>query len=449
MSVKPALTPLEPWIACQLGVEGGPLTRNRIREYQLARLQETLRWVRARSPFYRTHLAGVPDELRRLEDLAGFPFTTAGDLRENGLRFLCVSQGDIQRVVTLDTSGTTGDPKRLYFTAGDQELTIDFFHVGMSTLTEPGDRVLILLPGERPGSVGDLLATALGRLGAVAIKHGPVRDVARTLGVLTGQKVNVLIGVPVQVLALARMGESMGGAPPALRRLLLTTDHVPDAVVQTLERTWDCEVYNHYGMTEMGLGGGVECQARRGYHLREADLYVEIVDPVTGKPVPDGERGEVVFTTLTRVGMPLIRYRTGDASRFIPGDCPCGTVLKTLARVRHRIDGRIEIDPDCHLTMANLDEALFPIPGLLDFSATLAREEGEDRLHVQAFMIEATEKATASVIRRQLDTVPSIRSAREAGGLTVRVDVQAADWGKTPEVHLSKRSIVLGSHNEL
>ena len=94
-------------------------------------------------------------------------------------------------------------------------------------------------------------------------------------------------------------------------------------------------------MTEMGLGGGVECQARRGYHLREADLYFEIVHPQTGEPVTEGETGEIVFTTLTRQGMPLIRYRTGDLSRFIPGQCPCGTTLRTLEKVTRRLSGKV------------------------------------------------------------------------------------------------------------
>jgi phenylacetate-CoA ligase len=367
----------------------------------------------------------------------------AADVRENGLRFLCVSQGDIRRVVTLDTSGTTGSPKRLYFTADDQELTIDFFHVGMSTFTAPGDRVLILLPGERPGSVGDLLATALRRLGAEGIKHGPGHGVAQTLDVIAERAVNGLVGVPVQALALARYGESVGAPPPPVpQRVLLTTDHVPDAIVGTLERAWGCEVYNHYGMTEMGLGGGVECQARRGYHLREADLYFEIVDPATGDPVQDGKRGEVVFTTLTRRGMPLIRYRTGDVSRFVPGDCPCGTILKTLERVRGRISGSVEIGVACHMTMADLDEALFPIAGMLDFSATLTREGGKDRLHVEAIVVDGPGQATSSAIRRRLSAVPSIRSAREMGRLDVCVDVRIADWGDEAARRLSKRKIV-------
>ena len=89
----------------------------------------------------------------------------------------------------------------------------------------------------------------------------------------------------------------------------------------------------------MGLGGGVECEAHLGYHLREADLYFEIIDPNTGRLVPAGEYGEVVFSTLTRRGMPLIRYRLGDRCRFLPGRCPCGSGLRLMERVSGRFEG--------------------------------------------------------------------------------------------------------------
>jgi phenylacetate-CoA ligase len=375
------LTPLEPWIANKIGQAD-------LAEYQLGKLRETLRLAREKSRFYRQRLADAPIDLTSLDDLARLPFTTAADLRADPLSFVCVSQDDIQRVVTLDdanfplatltTSGTTGQPKRLYFTREDQELTIDFFHIGMSTFAAPGDRVLILLPGETPGSVGDLLATALTRLGAVPVKHGPVRDVAATLDVMRREKIDGLVGVPTHVLALARYPN----APKLqLKSVLLTTDHVPNAIKHVVEGRFACRVYNHYGVTEMGLGGGVDCEARRGYHLREADMLFEIVDPNTGEVLPDGEYGEVVFTTLTRRGMPLIRYRTGDVSRFIPDPCPCGTSLKTLERITHRLSGRLPLGAR-YLTIADLDEALFAIDGVLNFTATILNDTGQDCLHL-------------------------------------------------------------------
>lgn len=441
------LTPLDPWIAAKVGHGAGQGASGRadraaIEAHQLGKLRETLRLARARSAFYRDHLAAAPREPASLADLARFPFTTADDIREQPLRFLCVSQGEIQRVVTLTSSGTTGPPKRLYFTADDQELTLDFFHVGMSTLVEPGDRVLILLPVETPGGVGDLLATALGRLGATAVKHGPVRDVARTLDVMVREGVNSLVGVPTQVLALARYRDESGRLVPLrLKSALLTTDHVPAAIIAAVEGAWGCVVYNHYGMTEMGLGGGVECQARRGYHLREADLYFEIVDPESGQPLPEGEEGEIVFTTLTRRGMPLIRYRTGDLGRFVPGRCPCGTVLKTLARVRQRLGGTVELNGGQGLSMADLDDALFRLDSILGFQATLRRDEPVERLILDVEIEPGAGEGNLPDVVAALESVPALRQARARGFL----DLSLRLWprGRCPAPEPGKRTIAI------
>jgi len=206
------ITPLESWISGKIGRGGGDLTRQEIEAYQLEKLCETIRWARKKSRFYRARLTDVgEDKFCRLEDLERLPFTTAEHIRRNPLDFLCVSQGEINRVVTLSTSGTKGDPKRIHFTLDDQELTVDFFHHGMSTLVCPGDRVLILLPGDRPGSVGDLLARGIDRLGAVGIAHGPVTDVRNTLHVMAREKVDSLVGIPVQVLSMARHWPAMEG----------------------------------------------------------------------------------------------------------------------------------------------------------------------------------------------------------------------------------------------
>jgi phenylacetate-CoA ligase len=412
--IDPAITPLDAWIGRQVSGRG-KLTREAIEAYQLERLGQTLHLARSKSRFYQQRLKDAPEQLTSLSDLAGLPFTTAEELRTQGLQMVCVSQGDIQRVVTLDTSGTTGQPKRLYFTQADQNLTVDFFHIGMSTFTAPGDRVMILLPCERTGGVGDLLASALQRLGAHPIKHGMVRDVAQTLAVMRAEKVDILVGVPVQALWLA-----LGSHGLRLKSALLTSDHVPDAIRRTVERAWGCAVYNHYGMTEMGLGGGVECQARRGYHLREADLYFEIVDPATGRRVPDGETGEVVFTTLTRQGMPLIRYRTGDISRFVPGACPCGTPLKTLERIRLRSGGQVSIGCEGCLSIADLDEALFSVQGVCDFDAYLAHGAGQDTLRLMVRSVAGGEHAGA--LEAALEKIPAVRLARAAQRLEIRIE---------------------------
>jgi phenylacetate-CoA ligase len=430
------ITPLEGWMAQRLGVKH--LSQEILRAYQLRKLQETISWARQQSPFYRERLADWNEYgLKALGDLARLPFTSADELRRDSLRFLCISQGEVSRVVTLQTSGTSGAPKRLYFTPEDQERIIDFFHRGMSTMAGPGDRVLILVPGGSPGSQGDLLATGLRRLGSVGLGHGPVLDPRRTLEVMDRERPEVLVGLPVQVLALAKTGR--GRAAP--RTVVLCSDHTSNAIRQELQRLWDCEVYTHYGMTEMSLGGGVECQAHIGYHLRELDLYLEIVDLHTGTPVKAGESGEVVFTTLTRRAMPLIRYRTGDHSRFLSEPCPCGTVLRTLERVRGRIDG-VELG----LTMSDLDEALFPLEGLLDFNAVLNRDGDRDHLHLEVYGLADCGKELLTAAFRALKAIPVVSAACRKGWLRLSVSLHAN--GDIPARGAAKRAILWEGQEE-
>jgi hypothetical protein len=142
------------------------------------------------------------------------------------------------------------------------------------------------------------------------------------------------------------------------------------------------EVFTHYGTVETGLGGAVDCAAHEGCHLREGDLLVEIIDPHTTRPVVDGTWGEIVCTTLTRTGMPLIRYRTGDRGRLLPGVCGCGSAIRRLDRVQGRIDQVRTLAHGGRLALAELDELLFALPGLLDCTAALVtvRRSALDRL---------------------------------------------------------------------
>lgn len=413
-------TPLEGWICAKIGAPGTELQRAALEAYQLERLNATLALVAARSPFYRRRLAGAPLRLSRLDEIAALPFTTPDDLRADGPEMVCVAQSEIERIVTLDTSGTTGEPKRVYFTRADQELTIDFFQHGMAAFTQPGDRVLVLLPFERPGSVGDLLAAGLQRLGALPVLHGPLRDPQPALAAMSAARVNVLVGAPTHILALAWFS-ALDGQPAGCRpeQVLLSTDYVPAAVAAALQTIWGCAVYNHYGMTETGLGGGVDCQARCGYHLREADLYYEIIDPDTGQPVPDGQPGEVVFTTLTRSGMPLIRYRSGDISRFLPQPCACGAALKTLAHVHGRYSGTVRLGggPDSQLAMADLDESLLSIFPLVNFSAVLTGDREHACLELEATLLPGNAIDWRPLAHAALERLPAVQAARRTGRL--------------------------------
>jgi phenylacetate-coenzyme A ligase PaaK-like adenylate-forming protein len=244
--------------------------------------------------------------------------------------------------------------------------------------------------------------------------HGPVRDPGAAVDAVMAHRPDCLVGIPVQVLAMARHPRGAGIPRGLVRTILLSTDYVPEAIVRVLEETWGCQVFQHYGMTEMGFGGGVACEARDGYHLREADLFVEVVDPETGRGVPEGVSGEVVFTTLAVSAMPLIRYRTGDLARFRPEPCPCGSRLRRLGKIAGRRANGAAIGQSIRLTMPALDEALFTLPGVIDFQAELVPGEGLPglRLTVQCT---AECQLRASDIRSALVRVPAVRDALDRG----------------------------------
>ena len=331
-------TPLDSWIARLTGLK--ILDPAALRTWQAARLRAVADWAGRKSLFYREHLAHLPgadSAPSSPESFLSLPFITADHLREQGERMLCVSQDDVERVVTLSTSGTTGKPKRLFFTGQDLESTLDFFRVGMSTLTGPGDTVLILLPGRRTDGAADLLARALSGIGVRAVlsrEGSPDEDLPE---IIDREKVTCLAVLASRLRALLDRNPAAWAGTGRVTKVLLSGEPVADELRQDARRA-GVEVFDHYGLTETCFGGGVECRAHHGYHLREADLFVEIVDPLTVDPVPDGQEGEVVISTLSRRGMPLLRYRTGDISRMLPGPCPCGSPLRRLGPIAGRIE---------------------------------------------------------------------------------------------------------------
>jgi phenylacetate-coenzyme A ligase PaaK-like adenylate-forming protein len=242
------------------------------------------------------------------------------------------------------------------------------------------------------------------------IVHGPLGDPAAAVEVILNEQVDCLVGLPAQVLRLARCGPGAAIPPGRIASVLLSADYVPASIVTALEKIWRCDVYQHYGMTEGGYGGGVECAVRNGYHLREADLYYEIVDPQDGRPLPDGRVGEVVFTTLTRRGMPLIRYRTGDLAAFVPTPCPCGSVLRRMQPVRGRIGANLVVDASGEIALPALDEAIFALPGVLDYQAVIRDDGDRARLTLR------------------VDVAPASAAAPEAAA-DIKTAVQAAALG--------------------
>lgn len=309
------------------------LTREDIDKYQLEKLKETFKMATAKSPYYAELYKDC--RLGSMEDFKKLPFTTPADVCEHGLDMLCVSQGEISRIVTMDTSGTTGKPKRIYFTEADQELTVDFFHHGMKLIVDESDVVMILMPCRRPGSIGVLLQEGLERSGVKVIPYGLPDDdsIEQILDMMEKERVTTCVALASH---MSQIAEKSSSYDIPMRSVLLSAEYVSEANRRIISEAWDCRIFEHYGMTEMGLGCAVSCPELNGYHVRESDLYIEIINPETGEVLPDGEEGEIVFTTLTRKGMPFIRYRTGDWSSIMKGSCKCGSVLKRLTRVGDR-----------------------------------------------------------------------------------------------------------------
>jgi phenylacetate-CoA ligase len=413
------ISPLDSWISAELGQKPGqPIELIRLRDHQLRKLNQTLAHAIGHSPFYRKRLQEWCDRpLSSLRGLEELPFTTSADLCEEGLQMLAVSQGEIDRVVTLESSGTTGAAKRLYFTREELALTQAFFRCGMSQVLKPGHRALVLLPGELPASAGDLLARALEPMGVTCHVFGLVTDPGGCAALLAEGFFDCLVGIPVQVLSVLRHPNASPIPPGCIKSVFLTSDYVPKALVEEIGRRWGCPAFNHYGMTEMALTGGVECLALDGYHLREPDLYFEVIDPETGRVLPPGETGEVVVTTLTRTGMPLIRYRTDDLSVFLPDPCPCGSRLPRLGKLRGRLTKRVDLGSGERLGMPDLDEELFAVPGLVNFQAVLTNDCGINHLSLTAESAAGAEQTTLREIDRRLLKIPPIQRALDAGTL--------------------------------
>jgi len=381
ISLKP--TKLQNWLAGRIGTPQISSTAQ-VDDYQLVQLNNTLAHVLENSPYYQKRIGDSVDlPLKHISQINQLPFTTPADIQNYHLDMLCVSHGDVARIVTMHTSGTTSTPKRLYFSDHDLELNIDFLHHGLTCITEPGWNLLILLPGNTPDSVGDLLKQAAHRVPLTPYIHWPVTDLDSIVKKIKELNINCIAGAPAQVFALCRHDKYSALKSSSVKSVLLSTDYVPQSVVDEIRGVWGCRVFEHYGMTEMGLGFALECDAHQGYHLREADLLVEVIDPVSENPLGPGVEGEVVVTTLTRKAMPLIRYRTGDRAAWLETPCDCGSIMRRLGKIQGR---QRDISPeDFKLSMPLLDETIMTLPGMYCFQASFLYEKGGGTLDITLF----------------------------------------------------------------
>ena len=400
-------------------------------------LWRTLEYAVENSSFYRETCGKLLPEQSSSEEISRkrirpgdwerfrkLPFTTPEDIRENPESFVCVNPKEIARIITLYTSGSKGNPKRIYFTEADLLRTADFFEKGMQYLIAPGDSITVYMEGPGRFSIGGLQKEGLARIGSEVTVHGLIRDMAAAAA--DGEGRDCFIGVPSQMYGLASYA-------PWLRpkSVLLSADYVPESVKSFLETTWQCKVYTHWGMTETGYGGGVQCGAREGYHLRDDDLLIEVLDPQTGVPVKDGEYGELVLTTLRRRGMPLLRYRTGDLGRMLTEPCGCGCLKPRLDKVEGRLDDCMRLSDGTVLSMHVLDELLFSLDGVQDFEA---ETEGEKLLRVYVQVRDGMEAPAREAV---LNSVVSC--LKERFGAVLSIEVQEKEI--SPYIGSGKRKL--------
>lgn len=406
--------------------------REELEAAQMAALRVAVSEARKRSPWYGSALAQVVHgDLRTRADLAQVPFLTGADVAGHGGRMVCVPQGEIARIVTLQTSGSTGQPKRLSFTRRDLQGTMEFFYEGMRNLVTHADRVLALLPYALPDSTGDLLVRALTAEGVACAGHWPPADWQELADKIRREGFSCIVGLPQHVLALAEI------LPPGvLRSVLLCSEYVPRPLRERIERAGGCATFMHYGTTEIGLGGGVECGCHEGCHMRESDVLVEIVDPESGVPLQEGEQGEVVVTTLGRRAMPLFRYRTGDLARLLLKRCACGGLTARLVDIAGR---RVActLAGGGRLCSQDLDDRLFAVGGLLDYRATLRTQDGVDFLGVE-FLTIKDGSGMEDALSRAMLAVPAVTTAVRTGGLRCGVPRRVAAFSPS---HTFKRTI--------
>ena len=412
-----------------------PLERKELERAQMKELRRTLSYARKNSSFYKNSFSHLDmNSLVEITDLVKLPLISSADVVERGHQLLCVSQSEVARVITMDTSGSTGKPKRFFFTGDDLAATSRFFLHGMTSLVDKTDRVLVLLPFEAEASVGELLIAALLRGEIAAEGHWPPVDALQISQLIIEKKITSLVGLPQQLLALS-------GAVPygQIKSMLLCSDYAPVVLRKRIEQNCGCETFLHYGATESGLGGAVECSVHDGVHIREADLLIEIIDPDTKKQLPDGAVGEIVLTTLGRQAMPLIRYRTGDSGSLTRGRCKCGGVTARLGTLYGRLQG-CTLSDGVILTSQAMDDLLFQVAGLLDYRLTL-EHNGLDRLAIE-YLADSRDSRIETVERdmyRLLRNMPEISKLLESGDLLLENIQQVGRFAPT---HTQKRTIL-------
>lgn len=318
------------------------ISRPDLEKLQLERLKSTIAQA-VKSPFYGKLYAekGIDvNTIQSIDDIRKLPFTTKQDMRNNyPFGFLACDKKEITRLHS--SSGTTGNPTVICHTKNDLDtwanrVARSFYMVGLRDTD-----VIQNSSGYGMFTGGLGMQAGIERLGAMSIPAAAGNSL-RQIKFIMDFGTTAIHAIPSYALRLADVFEEVGIDPKTqthLTTFLIGAEPHTEETRRKIEERFGVKAYNSFGMTEMsGPGVAFECQEQNGMHIWEDSYLVEIVDPDTLEPVPDGEIGELVLTTLDREAMPLIRYRTRDLTRFLTEECPCGRTHRRLDRIKGRSD---------------------------------------------------------------------------------------------------------------
>jgi len=396
-------------------------SRDEITALQLARLKETLRHAYRNVPHYRRtwDAAGLaPDDCRDLGDLAKFPFTTKDDLRQAyPFGMVAVPLEKIARIHA--SSGTTGKPTVVAYTKGDLDI---WSQVVARSIRAAGGRAGMKVHvaygyGLFTGGLGAHYGAE--RLGCAVIPvSGGMTE--RQVQLIRDFRPEIVMCTPSYALAILDEFGRAGVDPRAcgLKSGIFGAEPWTDAMRAEIERSFDMHALDIYGLSEV-IGPGVSCECvetKDGPHVWEDHFYPEVIDPQSGAPLPDGEAGELVFTSLTKEAMPVVRYRTRDLSRLKPGTA---RTMRRMERIAGRSDDMI-ILRGINLFPSQIEEQILKCEGLAPhFQLELTRPERMDELTV---VVEARPHA-ASPAAREAHARQLAHHVRSLVGVTVAVRV--------------------------
>jgi len=369
------------------GKEDETMPRDRLDAFQLARLQETLGRAK-KSPYYGQLFDEIgfdPDKLTSLKDIEKVPFTTKENLREHWpYGFLAVSRDELVRMHS--SSGTTGRATVIFHTARDIDVWTNLLarSMYMTGMRKPDVFQNMMTYGLFTGGLG--FHYGAEKIGALVIPAGAGNS-KRQIQLMRDFGTTAIHIIPSYALHLSAVFEESGVNPLTdikVRIAFLGAEPHSEKMRRKIEELYGLKAYNSYGLSEMnGPGVAFECPFQGGMHIWEDSFLAEVIDPDTLKPLPYGEEGELVLTTLMREGMPILRYRTSDLTRIIPEPCECGRTHKRIERIKGRTDDMM-ILKGVNIFPIQIDRKLMEIPGVgTDFQIILEREGLNDNMIVR------------------------------------------------------------------